>query len=50
LSQKYKKLKWFFNSILSGRRAKKRKQASLCYDNVSGGRGWHNRELKLKKI
>jgi hypothetical protein len=27
-----------------------KKQASLCSDNVAGERGWHNREIKLKRI
>jgi hypothetical protein len=26
-----------------------KKQASLCSDNVAGGRGWHCREIKLKE-
>jgi hypothetical protein len=31
------------------RRTKKKKQAGLCSNNVAGGRGWHSREIKLKK-
>jgi hypothetical protein len=30
-------------------RAKKRKQTSLCSDNVAMGRGWHSREIKHKE-
>jgi hypothetical protein len=34
----------------TGRRAKKKKrQTSLCSDNVAVGRGWHSREIKLKE-
>jgi hypothetical protein len=32
---------------VTGRRA--RKEASLCSDNVAGGRGWHSREIKLEE-
>jgi hypothetical protein len=37
---------------VAGRRAKKKKkkQGSLCSDNVAAGREWHGREIKLKKI
>jgi hypothetical protein len=35
-------------NTVAGRRAIK-KQASLCSDNVAGGRGWHSRKIKLKK-
>jgi hypothetical protein len=32
---------------VAGRRLEK-KQASLCCDNVAGGRGWHSREIKQR--
>jgi hypothetical protein len=28
---------------------KKKRQTSLCSDNVAVGRGWHSREIKLKE-
>jgi hypothetical protein len=30
-------------------RGPEKKQASLCLDNVAGGRGWHSRETQLKE-
>jgi hypothetical protein len=27
-----------------------KKQRSLCSDNVAVGKGWHSREIKLKKF
>jgi hypothetical protein len=34
---------------VAGKRAKKKKQTSLCSGNVAGGRVWHRREIKPKE-